>query len=892
VSSFDAADTPMFRQYRELKAQYPDALLFFRMGDFYELFGPDAVWTAEALELTLTARNKESPDPVPMCGVPHHAAEGYIRRVVEMGRKVAVADQVEDPRQAKGIVRREVVRVVTPGLSGETADAHESTFLVAVGGGPGAYGLAVLDASTGDLRVTEPRSVDELVAELGRLEPREALFSAEVDDPELRATLGAVPITVLPDFPVDAVALAARFGGDHGVGDPGVGAVGALLAYASAYLQSGLGNIVTLKPYALGGALGIDEATRRNLELSRPLRGTGRKGTLLGLLDQARTAMGGRLLREWLGAPLLDVDAIAARQDAVAALVADPSARRAVIAALAQVADLERIAARVSLGTATPRDLGALRASLERLPEIRAALVGIDARSPGSGAHGPGAHGPAAEGSGAQASVALASRLPADLAGDVATDIATWLVDEPPATQAEGGMIRSGVHEELDALRGLSLDAKGAIARMEGDLRDETGVASLKIRHNAVFGYYIEVTKANLHKVPAAWHRKQTIAGGERYITPALKEYEEQVSGADGRRVELEAQLFAALRARVAEAVARVQGVARGIAELDVLAAFADQAVRNRYVRPVVDASTVIAIDAGRHPVVEASLQGERFVPNDLRLDERGRLVLLTGPNMAGKSTLMRQVAQIVLLAQMGAFVPAASARIGVCDRIFVRVGASDDVARGQSTFMVEMSETANILAGATSRSLVLLDEIGRGTSTYDGLAIAWAVAEDLHDRIRCRGVFATHYHELAALSETSAHVRNLHVSVAEHGERIVFLRKLKEGAASGSYGIQCARLAGLPNPVVKRAKALLQQLERRRPRPEASQLSLFGARPGDAEPGPAVRAPDVLAEVAPAPPASPLVDPIRDAVAALDPDVMSPRDALQAIYKLRELLA
>ncbi len=868
--SFDAADTPMFRQYRELKAQYPDALLFFRMGDFYELFGPDAVWTAAALELTLTARNKESPDPVPMCGVPHHAADGYIRRAVEMGRKVAIADQVEDPRQAKGIVRREVVRVVTPGLSGDNVDAHESAFLVAVCGGVegGAYGLAMLDASTGDLRVTEPRTADELIAELGRIEPREALLTIGVDDPALRAALGAAPVTVLPTFPVDAAGIAARFGAEHGVGAAGLGAVGALLDYASTYLRSGLANVVTLKPYVLGGSLGIDDATRRNLELFRPLRGAGRKGTLLGLLDTARTAMGGRLVREWLGAPLLDVDAIVARQAAVAAFVAEPNGRRAVISALAEVADLERIAARVSLGTATPRDLGALRTSLARLPEIAITLTALDTSREPDGT-----------------SASLGSRLPADLAADVTADLTRWLVDEPPPTQSEGGIVRPGVHEELDHLRGLSLDAKGAIAAMEGALRDETGVSSLKIRHNGVFGYYIEVTKANLHKVPPAWHRKQTIAGGERYITPALKEYEEQVSGADGRRIELEMELFGALRARVAAEVGRLQIVARGVAELDVLASFAELAVRSRWVRPTVDTSATLDIQAGRHPVVEATLQGERFVPNDVRLDERGRLVLLTGPNMAGKSTLMRQIAQIVLLAQVGAFVPATTARIGVCDRIYVRVGASDDVAHGQSTFMVEMAETANILVGATSRSLVLLDEIGRGTSTYDGLAIAWAVAEDLHDRIQCRGVFATHYHELAALPETCPHVRNLHVAVTEHGEKIVFLRKLKEGAASGSYGIQCARLAGLPAPVVKRAKNLLQQLEKRRPKPEATQLSLFGG--GAAPEVDTVR----LVEVPIAPPVAPLTDPMREAVQALDPDTMSPRDALVALYKLRDLL-
>jgi DNA mismatch repair protein MutS len=860
--SVESSDTPMFRQYRELKARFPDALLFFRMGDFYELFGEDAAWAANALELTLTTRNKDDPSPIPMCGVPHHAAEGYIRRLLELGRKVAIADQIEDPRFAKGIVKRDVTRVLTPGLAGDTAEAHESAWLVAVTGGPGAYGLARLDASTGDLRVTEPRTMDELVSELSRVEAREALVSAEVDDPELRALLSG-PITVVSDTP-NVAAVTGRFGTCHGVGDPGLAAVASLLDYAGIYLHSTLDNVVRLEPYVLGGALGLDEATRRNLELFRPLRGGGRKGTLLGLLDIARTPMGGRLLREWLGAPLVDVAGIHVRQDAVAALVDAPGARRAVLASLAEVADLERIASRVSLGTATPRDLGALRTSLARLPDIAAALLGLD---------GP---------SRREASL----RLPEDLCGDVAADLTAWLVDEPPAVQGEGGMIRDGCHADLDRLRALALDARGAIAAMEARLRDDTGVSSVKIRHNSVFGFYIEVTKANLHKVPSTWHRKQTVATGERYITPELKEYEETVSGADGRRIELEAELFVALRSRVAAALPRILTVARSLAELDVFVAFAELAVRQRWSRPVVENGGVLEITAGRHPVVEAMLKDERFVPNDIRLDERGRLVLLTGPNMAGKSTLMRQVAEIVLLAQMGAWVPASAARIGVVDRIFVRVGASDDVARGQSTFMVEMAETANILTGATARSLVLLDEIGRGTSTYDGLAIAWAVAEDLHDRIKCRGIFATHYHELAALTESCAHVRNQHVTVTEHGEKIVFLRKLKDGAASGSYGIQCARLAGMPAAVVARSKALLKQLEKRRPKPEATQLSLFGGSDAPAE-----SIAPVLVEV-PMSRDALLLDPVREAVAALDPDTMSPRDALAAMYKLRDLLA
>jgi len=843
-------DTPMFRQYREMKDRNPDALLFYRMGDFYELFGDDAVWTAHALELTLTSRDKNTENAVPMCGVPHHAVDGYLRRLMEMGRKVAIADQVEDPRLAKGLVKREIVRVLSPGLAADIAEAHEGVWIVAITGGPGGWGLARLDASTGDLRVAEPSATDTLVAELVRVDPKELLLGSEADDPELR---GAVPGAVVTPIPEDRAPAAARaeLGRRFGVDAEGLGAgldaVHAVLAYASANLQSPLPNVVRLRPYVLGGTLGLDEATRRNLELFKPLRGTGRVGTLVHLVDQALTPMGGRLLREWLGAPLLDVDAIRGRHDAVAALVADGVRRREVRLLLGGVADVERIAGRVAQGTATPRDLGALRSSVQRLPGLAAASA-----HPALGALGE------------------------DLAEDLAADLDQWLVDDPPPVSGEGGILRDGADPEVDRLRGLSRDAKGAIAALEGRLRDGSGIPSLKVRSNGVFGYYIEVTKANLDRVPPSWHRKQTIANGERFITAELKEYEDEVSGAEEKLLALEARRFTELRARVAAQLPRVGALARGVATLDVYAAFAELAVRQRYVRPDVVGTPGLALTAGRHPVVEATRTEERFVPNDLSLDPRGRLVILTGPNMAGKSTLMRQVALIVLLAQAGSFVPAARARIGVVDRLFVRVGASDDLARGQSTFMVEMAETANILAQATNRSLVLLDEIGRGTSTYDGLAIAWAVAEDLHDRVGALGVFATHYHELAALAETCDAVRNLHVSATEHGDRLVFLRALKGGPAPGSYGIQCARLAGLPGPVVDRARRLLAQMEKRRPKAEATQLSLFGTAPAPLSPA--------------SPPAAPLVDEVRAAVEGIDPDALSPREAHAALYRLKEL--
>lgn len=847
-------DTPMFRQYFAIKAEYPDVILFYRMGDFYELFGDDARWTAAALELTLTSRNKDAAEPVPMCGVPYHAVDSYLRRLLELGKKIAIAEQVEDPRAAKGIVRREVVRVLTPGLAIDGVDAHEPAWLVCAGqvelGGRSALALGYLDASTGDLRVVEVKDLDELHAAYSKVDAREVLLCGDVPD------LTALCVSRIPFAVVDTKRFQARFGRTYAaLGVAAQGVVNTLVHYAETHLKSALPHINRLIVEQAGGTLDIDDATRRNLEVFRPMRGSGRAGTLVGLLDACRTGMGGRLLREWLAAPLLDIAAITARQDAVDAFVQDAGARESVRGLLRGVSDIERIAGRVAQRTASPRDLGALRDTFARLPELTSCC----------------------------AHPVLAGRLPADLGDDLRADIDFWLVDEPPVASGEGGLLRDGADAEVDRLRGLSFDAKGAIAAMEARLKEQTGIHSLKIRNNGVFGYYIEITKSNLDKVPKVWHRKQTIANGERFITPELKEYEEQVSGAEERLLVLEARQFTDLRERVALHLPRVLGLARGVAELDVYAAFAHLAVEQRYVRPVVDEGAEIALVACRHPVVEAARRSgsERFVPNDLRIGQAGgRLVLLTGPNMAGKSTLMRQVALIVVMAQIGCFVPARSARIGRCDRLFVRVGASDDLTRGQSTFMVEMAETANILQRAGPHSLVLLDEVGRGTSTYDGLAIAWAVAEDLHDRVRCRTVFATHYHELAALAESCDDVRNLHVSAAEQGDQLVFLRTLKEGPAPGSYGVQCARQAGLPGTVLARARRLLGQLERKRPKPEATQLSLFGsAAPPEEAVAPRTQAPVVHASA------------VEDALRELDPDMMSPREAQAALYTLKRLL-
>ncbi len=875
----DAADTPMMRQYLRLKAQVPDALLLYRMGDFYETFFGDAVRAAEILELTLTSRNKQDPEPIPMAGLPHHALEPYLERLVEAGVKVAIAEQTEDPAEARRrgvkLVSRDLVRVVTPGVpwSPDSVDARERCWLVGLSAGQGRagesspLGLALLDVSTGELRITEPPDLDALIRQLSQHAPREAVVHPDLaDDPTLALALAGISTTTAEaaSFDVDtgrlrlqellAVADLRGFGAG-GLG-PAIGAAGALVAYVRDTARVDLAHVTRLQVFGSGGHMLLDPATRRNLELLRPLHGGGRKGSLLGLVDQTRTAMGGRLLREWLGAPLLDPAAIDRRLDAVERLL-DETLRRGLREQLRLVADLERLGSKVALGTANARDLVALRGSLEALPGLAAAIA---------------------------AHPQLAAGVPEDTVDDVAADIAAWLVDEPPASLTEGGLLRRGMHEELDEVVLLAREGKGAIARMEARLREETGISSLKVKHNKVFGYFIEVTQANLDRVPERWHRKQTLANAERYITPELKEFEDKVLGADERRRQLEYELFTQLRTRVAAHVSRLQAAAAAVAWLDAIGSLAELAAQQRYCRPVIEEGAVLDIVEGRHPVVESMVMDEPFVPNDLQLDEDRSLAILTGPNMAGKSTVMRQAALIALMAQVGSFVPATRARVGICDRIFVRVGASDDLAHGRSTFMVEMSETALILNQATHRSLVLLDEIGRGTSTYDGLAIAWAVAEAMHDRIGCRTIFATHYHELVALADERPRVRNLHVEVSEWGERIIFLRRLAEGGASKSYGIQCARLAGMPSAVIERSRELLAELERRpRHGPPTRQLDMFH-RDDDAA--------ATAQNATPAPPPSQAPAPLLQALAGADPDALTPRDALDLVYKLKALAA
>lgn len=785
-----AAQTPVMQQYLRAKQEHPDALLFFRMGDFYELFFEDAVEAAELLELSLTSRNKNDPDPIPMCGLPYHALQGYLQRTIESGRKVAICEQVEDPSQAKGIVRREVTHVVTPGvwLDEEGLDARAPNYLVALIEGLDGIGVAFTDVTTGELRGALATDLGALEAELARIEPREVLLL-----PDTASNIAALarrqpnvfistvtapaddPSPLLPDELPRSVRAAAS----------------ALLAYLRATFPAAAATLAPLVPYEIRDTMVLEESTQANLELTRTIVGGHRKGSLLALLDSTATAMGARLLRQWLQFPLVSVGRIDERLDAVAALRDDSITREELRGLLRGVYDLERLAGRVVAGVAGPRDLASLRSSLEQVPAILAHL-----RSLG----------------GARLADLADHTDPLD---DVFTELATWLAEVPPATTKDGGVIREGAHAEVDELWELSRHGKDWILDYEAQEKAKTGISSLKVKYNRVFGYYIEITRSNLHNVPDRYLRKQTLANAERYYTPELKEYEDKVLSADERRITLEIQLFDELRTRVATEGTRIRETARRIAELDVFAALADTAQRRRWVRPTLDTSRRLSITGGRHPVVEALLTEAAFVPNDVELDcELSQLLIVTGPNMAGKSTVMRQVALIVLLAQMGSFVPADEAHIGLVDRIFTRVGAADNLTRGQSTFMVEMTETASILKKATDRSLIILDEIGRGTSTYDGLSIAWSVAEHICDKITARTMFATHYHELTELVRTRDRVKNVQIAVKEWNDDIVFLHKLVDGSTGRSYGIQVGRLAGLPPSVIQRAKEILAGLE------------------------------------------------------------------------------
>jgi DNA mismatch repair protein MutS len=873
--------TPAMRQYLDAKQQHPDAILFFRMGDFYEMFYEDALLAARALDLTLTSRSRDgNGSSIPMCGVPFHAVDGYIARLVKKGLRVAICDQVEDPRKAKGLVKREVVRVVSPGTLTDAGylDAREPAFIAALAplpvratSGEHLLGVALLDVSTGEFTTAEYAGVEGLQAladEMAVLKPREAVVPAADDLARQWPMLAAsgIPLTPIDGWAFDAdVARRAlldqlRVGGLEGFALEGrraaVAAAGALIHYLRTTQKVELAHVRSVTYRQRADALLMDPTTLKHLEILEGSEG-GRRGTLLDELDSAVTSAGSRLLRAWLTRPLVSLDAIRDRLDAVEELAFRTTDRGKLRDALKGIQDLERLVARAALGTAGPRDLVGLKQSLTVIPRVRVVLADVQAPLLGS----------------------LVSQLD-DLA-DVRDPIESTLVSDPPALAREGGFVRDGVDTGLDALRGVSRSGKQVIADMERDERARTGIASLKVRYNRVFGYYIEISKANLHAVPADYHRKQTVAGGERFVTPALKEYEEKVLGADERIVERELELFEALRLAVAAEAPRIQVSAQALAALDVLAALADAALVNNYTKPQVHDGDESTVTDGRHPVVErqVSSAGEPFVPNDITLNATSsQLIILTGPNMGGKSTYLRQTALMSIMAQAGSFVPAREAKLALVDRIYARVGASDNIARGQSTFMVEMQETARILNTATSQSLVVLDEIGRGTATFDGLSIAWAVAECLatHPRVRPKTLFATHYHELTDLADATPGVVNYHVSAREWKDDIVFLRKIVPGRSDRSYGIQVARLAGLPGPVVERAREILAALEHdelvRGGRPSVS-----GAV-GDPQRQLALFQPPQRSE-----------DRIRERLAVLDVDRMTPLDALTLLAEMKK---
>jgi DNA mismatch repair protein MutS len=864
-------ETPLMQQYLSIKAEYPDAILFFRVGDFYEMFFEDAEIAARALDLTLTSRHKESDEPIPMAGVPHHAARGYIARLTEQGFKVVLGEQMEDPRLVKGLVKRSVTQVVTPGvvLDDEILDPKRPRYLAAVAYEGSGLGLAYVDVSTGEFRATELGSAEALAGELARVRPREILGSAEDLAPGgvlgtiVRGYRDAVYSPIVPLTWIQArdllVSMLAGDIDELGLGDKALAARAAadVVAYARATQPAGALPLSRLQVYASGQAMVLDETAISNLELTETLMGGKREGSLLGAIDETCTAPGGRLLRRWLLYPLTEVAPIRRRQDAIGYFVEHASLRRAVRAVLDGVYDLERLAARVTLGVATPRDLGRLRDSLGRLPALADLLAG-DGLEPSADL------------------IDLPELLRFDRAvldelAAVRATIAGALVAEPGALVKDGGFIRPGYCAIVDETRGLADGGKDAILAIETRERERTGIGSLKVKYNRVFGYYIEITRSNLVRVPADYVRKQTVATGERYVTPELAELESKVLGAQERVLEREQELFVALCREVGTRAARMREAGERVAAIDCLAGLAEVAHAHGYACPVVDEGELLEIVEGRHPVVERMVPAGSFVPNDCRIDvQSAQVLLVTGPNMAGKSTFMRQVAHIVVLAQMGSFVPATRATVGMVDRIFTRVGAADNLARGESTFMVEMRETAAILSGATRRSLVVLDEVGRGTSTFDGVSIAWAVTEYLHDAIAARTLFATHYHELCALAESRPRVCNVSVAVREHEGKIVFLRQVVAGGASKSYGIDVARLAGLPRSVIARARQILAQLEGGQSWHQTSQLSLFAA-----------------ARSAPQPAADAGESPIVARLRGMDPHQVTPMEALRILGEL-----
>ena len=806
--------TPMMKQYMEIKEQNPDCILFFRLGDFYEMFSEDAKLASKELDLTLTTRDrsKEKEDQVPMCGVPYHSCESYIGRLVSRGYKVAICEQMEDPALAKGLVKREITRIITPGTVTESSMLEEgkNNYIACVVGAGSDWGVAFCDVSTGVFYATDGRgggALEKIINELGRFSPAEVLLGGEATDhKELRQVLkeriGSCVQTGearLFDRTGDAQAVLAQFGGEN-LTDLGLGespaalmACGGLLQYLWEIEKSDLCHINKLEYYVSGQFMELDLTARRNLELTETLRNQEKRGSLLWVIDKTRTALGGRMLRSWLEKPLLNPVKIQKRSEAVRELVDRDMERQELQITLREISDMERSMGRIVAGTANARDLLGMANSMEVLPQLKAQLSAMTS------------------------SLLAVLHDELDTLEDLCGELSRAIVEDPPFTVREGGMIREGYDAELDRLRDIMSGGKGTLASIEAAEREKTGIPKLKVGYNRVFGYYIEISKTFKGQVPEDYIRKQTLANCERYITQELKELESTILGAKDRIVALEYEIFTRLRGYVAEHAARVQAACNVVATADVLCSLAEVAASYGYVQPEVDLSDEINIVEGRHPVVERVLKDSLFVPNDTVLGTRdNRVSIITGPNMAGKSTYMRQVALIVLLAQIGSFVPAKSARIGICDRVFTRIGASDDLASGQSTFMVEMTEVAEIMQHATARSLLILDEIGRGTSTFDGMAIARAVLEYCASpkKLGAKVLFATHYHELTAMEGEIPGVKNYNIAVKKRGEDVIFLRKIVPGAADDSFGIEVARLAGIPDKVVSRARQLLKELE------------------------------------------------------------------------------
>ncbi len=877
--------TPLMRQYAAIKKEHPSALLFFRLGDFYELFFDDAVVAARELQITLTSRNKEKGISVPMCGVPYHAAEGYIAKLIRKGFKVAICEQMEDPRLAKKLVRREVTRVVTPGTAADSSlSSEENNFLGAFVQVGDRVGFAALDLSTGEFRATEFQGPDagrRIQEELSQLRPKELLYASSAplfegsvgpsenlssfgrtDGRDARRSTGCAE-TPLDDWvfaPDHAIPLLENHFGVlslEGFGLAGkpaaASAAGAILHYVRSTQRGTLDHVDRIGFYERQNCLVLDAVTVRNLELIEPLfAGTDAGVTLFRAMDATVTPMGKRLLRAWMLRPSIDRVEIDGRLDAVEDQVKETLAREELRRALEGILDLERLLSRVTLETANPRDLLALAASLGHIPCARTALGRLHADR------------------------LRVLHTAIDELSDLRTRIEQTVVEEPPISLSDGGVFRSGVISELDELRDLSRNSKQYLAQIEQRERQRTGIGSLKVKFNSIFGYYLEVSKPNLHLVPGDYERKQTLVNAERFTTPELKEYEAKILDAQEKMVEIERRMFAELRMAIAGEAKRIRQTALALAEVDVLAGLAQLATLRNYCRPNIDDSGDLEIIEGRHAVIEQQeLVGgsERFVPNDLYLNSNTHTILiLTGPNMGGKSTYLRQAALTAILAQMGSFVPARSVRIGLIDRVFTRIGASDNLARGRSTFMVEMTETAAILHTATPRSLILLDEVGRGTATYDGLAIAWAAVEYLHARTRAKTLFATHYFELTELADQLSGVKNYHVSVKETGGGIVFLRKVEPGAADRSYGIEVAKLAGLPNAVIERAREVLAEHEN-------AERQLTGQLAND--------------ESRPAPPAqltifTPISQPVLEKLREVDLNRLTPLEALNLLAELK----